>query len=240
MINLVTENILHDKPELIAKGFRKAGIVPWNPLAPTTDRMTPSMVYAQPEEQMLVQDQPQHQAEEVREKGGRKGQECADSDQEGLLDMVVKESEPDIESSSVPLQCADSRFLSRYELLLSKEETRFCQEKWAGGESLDHPVYKAWEALKQGSLTTEELQSQQEKLVQNKQKELKEGQEKKKHQEREVCRALEEQAGTEVLAEHTPKNIEIVKRKGGAKMPEGVDRFLPTSASHSVRTFALE
>ena len=47
-----------------------------------------------------------------------------------------------------------------------------------------------------------------------------------------MCRALEEQAGTEVLAEHTPKNIEIVKRKGGAKMPEGVDRFLPTSASH--------
>ena len=168
LVHSVTENILHDKPELIAKGFRKAGIVPWNPLAPTTDRMTPSMVYAQPEEQMLVQDQPQHQAEEVREKGGRKGQECADSDQEGLLDTVAKESEPDIEPSSVPLQ---SRFLSRYELLLSKEESRFCQEKWAGGESLDHPVYKAWEALKQGSLTTEELQSRQEQLVQNKQME---------------------------------------------------------------------
>ena len=89
LVHSVTENILHDKPELIAKGFRKAGIVPWNPLAPTTDRMTPSMVYAQPEEQMLVQDQPQHQTEEVREKGGRKGQECADLDQEGLLDVSL-------------------------------------------------------------------------------------------------------------------------------------------------------
>jgi hypothetical protein len=33
----------------------------------------------------------------------------------------------------------------------------------------------------------------------------------------------------EVLGENTPKKILIKKRKGGAKMPDGSARFLPTS-----------
>ena len=41
----VTEEILTHKPELIQKGFRKAGIVPWNPQAPDRARMVPSNVY---------------------------------------------------------------------------------------------------------------------------------------------------------------------------------------------------
>ena len=40
-----TEEILTHKPELIQKGFRKAGIVPWIPQAPDRARMVPSNVY---------------------------------------------------------------------------------------------------------------------------------------------------------------------------------------------------
>ena len=41
----VTEEILTNKPELIQKGFRKAGIVPWNLQAPDRARMVPSNMY---------------------------------------------------------------------------------------------------------------------------------------------------------------------------------------------------
>ena len=136
------------------------------------------------------------------------------------------------ESETVPLQKADKRFLSRYELLLSEEEIQFCQRKWEAGEAVKHPVYQAWEALKQSSLTAEELQSRQEKLAKNKQQAVLEKREQEKRQDREVRQAMEEEAGTQVLTEHTPKNIQTVKRKIHARMPEGVDRFLPTSSSH--------
>ena len=41
----VTEYILTHKPDLISKGFRKAGISPWDPSSPTQERMMPSEVY---------------------------------------------------------------------------------------------------------------------------------------------------------------------------------------------------
>ena len=45
LLQLATEECLQ-KPGLIARGFRKAGIVPWDPSAPTKDRMQPSLVYS--------------------------------------------------------------------------------------------------------------------------------------------------------------------------------------------------
>ena len=155
-------------------------------------------------------------------------------DQVGLLEgqeCNPKGLEGPQESETVPLQKADKRFLSRYELLLSEEEIQFCQRKWAAGGAVKHPVYQAWEALKQSSLTAEELQSRQEKLAKNKKQAILEKQEQEKRQDREVRQAMEEEAGTQVLIEHTPKNIQTVKRKIHARMPEGVDRFLPTSSS---------
>ena len=41
----VTEFILTHKPDLISKGFHKAGISPWDPSSPTQERMMPSEVY---------------------------------------------------------------------------------------------------------------------------------------------------------------------------------------------------
>ena len=45
LLQQATEECLQ-KPGLIARGFRKAGIVPWDPSAPTKDRMQPSLVYS--------------------------------------------------------------------------------------------------------------------------------------------------------------------------------------------------
>ena len=55
LVHRVAERLLKDKPHLIAKGFRKAGIVPWNPLAPTAERMAPSLVYTRESEERLPQ-----------------------------------------------------------------------------------------------------------------------------------------------------------------------------------------
>ena len=38
----ITEIIIAEKHELIAKGFKQAGILTWNPLAPNLIRMEPS------------------------------------------------------------------------------------------------------------------------------------------------------------------------------------------------------
>ena len=46
LVHKVAENSVREKPGLIAKGFRKAGIFPWNPLSPNMKRMEPSQVYA--------------------------------------------------------------------------------------------------------------------------------------------------------------------------------------------------
>ena len=46
LVHKVTEAILLEKPLLIGKGFRKAGICPWDPSAPSIMRMLPSQVYA--------------------------------------------------------------------------------------------------------------------------------------------------------------------------------------------------
>ena len=49
----VTECILQEKPQLMGKGFRKACIGPWNPQAPYTERMAPSMLYIRGEDEEL-------------------------------------------------------------------------------------------------------------------------------------------------------------------------------------------
>lgn len=54
LVHKVTEFILQTKPQLISKGFRKAGICPWNPNAPSQLRMLPSKVY---EEKTICNDQ---------------------------------------------------------------------------------------------------------------------------------------------------------------------------------------
>ena len=51
LVHTVTEKIIREKPGLIAKGFKKAGIVPWDPLAPNVLRMAPSQIYARKEEE---------------------------------------------------------------------------------------------------------------------------------------------------------------------------------------------
>ena len=46
LVYKVTERIIADKHDLITKGFKQAGILPWNPLAPNHIRMEPSKVYS--------------------------------------------------------------------------------------------------------------------------------------------------------------------------------------------------
>ena len=38
------EDILEDKPGLIANGFKRSGLCPWNPAAPDKNKMLPSTV----------------------------------------------------------------------------------------------------------------------------------------------------------------------------------------------------
>lgn len=97
---------------------------------------------------------------------------------------------------------------------------------------LNHPIYKAWEALKQSSLSAEELRVHEEGLSMKEQLVRERLQACEVDQTRELLQEREEQAASEVLAEHTPKNITPVKRKGGAKVPEGASRFLPTSPGY--------
>ena len=53
------------KPDLIGKGFRKAGIFPWNPAAPNMERTGPSQVYAQESSTAAVPGQVTGQSEDV-------------------------------------------------------------------------------------------------------------------------------------------------------------------------------
>ena len=250
LVHSVTEKILRDKPGLIAKGFRKAGIVPWNPLAPTSDRMAPSTVYDRTGEQ----DQEEKLWKRTEEgEGNSRATEAGQSTKSGNGEYVVGERSPeeiavdekDMESvvqapagtcrktiSSVPLQAATTWFLNRFEVLLSKEETEFCRTQWVSGEPVHHPIYKAWETLKQSSLSAEELRVHEEGLSMKEQLVRERLQACEVDQTRELLQEREEQAASEVLAEHTPKNITPVKRKGGAKVPEGASRFLPTSPGY--------
>ena len=53
------------KPDLIGKGFRKAGIFPWNPAGPNMERTGPSQVYAQESSTAAVPGQVTGQSEDV-------------------------------------------------------------------------------------------------------------------------------------------------------------------------------
>ena len=139
LVHTVTENILKEKPELIGKGFQKAGIVPWNPNAPNTERMAPSLAYARHDDQEL----PIAQQEKSGDPSAQ--EDCSEG------------REP---PSTILLPPADSRFHAKFELLLSLKELQLCREIWLSGEKPEHPVYKAWELLKLSSISEEEKQGQ--------------------------------------------------------------------------------
>ena len=153
LVHTVTEHILSERPGSVGKGFRKAGIVPWNPKAPSIERMSPSLAYAKDEDQEL----PGAQDEET-----------------GVYISQQDASECRVTSSTTLLQPADSRFHARFKHFLSQEKLQFCREKWLSGEKLDHPVYRAWELLKLSSISDEEQQGRRERQVLEEQRVLKE------------------------------------------------------------------
>ena len=81
------------------------------------------------------------------------------------------------------------------------------------------------------SQSCEELQAGKNHSDQNK-KHLEKEHDDQEQQAKEVLQAGEKAAAAEVLEENTPKNIRMSRRRGGAKMPEGAARYLPTSKPH--------
>ena len=181
LVHKVTEQILLEKPHLISKGFKKAGIHPWNPLAPSKSRMTPSQVYSADitdvtKLQQLgtirtieasVDDSAPLPTEneglvtgytEVVQKFSQEEEK-----EETLVDNIGRErnvsnnvvvTAPVVNNNNtVSLPPFTERFLAKFELLLSEEQLdQFSQLLSSNQFSVDNPQYQAWLVLKCASL----------------------------------------------------------------------------------------
>ena len=89
LVHKVAERIIADKPGLIAKGFRKAGIFPWNPSAPTSQRMLPSQVYIRDNIQKQTAEQ-----EQLMEQDPLKQEEPMEQEQPGEQEPTMEQEQP--------------------------------------------------------------------------------------------------------------------------------------------------
>ena len=55
-------------------------------------------------------------------------------------------------TETVTLPNANSRFLAKFELLLTEEQVKLCEATFASGGKIESPVYSAWEILKKATL----------------------------------------------------------------------------------------
>ena len=168
LVQKAAENILNTKPDLIGKGFRKAGIFPWNPAGPNMERTGPSQVYTKESStDMLTVEEV-----EVVEQGGQKEKEglVVEEVQETVainqLPLVTGQPEDvtagassqksaSVVSIALPLVVPGdtARFLARFELLLSKKELRSFQQLFSSGNyTFKIPPYQSWLNLKRATL----------------------------------------------------------------------------------------
>ena len=143
------------------------------------------------------------------------GQEFQGGEEAGLVQEHAEEARNTPTSS--PFQPADSRFCAKFELLLSREELQFCEEKWITEEAHDHPIYRVWELLKLNSLSTEERSVREKRLQLRKRQAIEESRVRNISQAQEERLASEAQVITQVLEEHTPKKMHAPTKKGGGQ-----------------------
>ena len=207
------------RPEVIVNGFRRAGIVPWDPSAIDTRKMIPSSIFSRPP------------APEV-EIGGLQVEPMAGSSKpvtwtssdmseietnmllhqtsvrppvtthvspEMVVDLpdIVTEQQiilsPDTKnppSPEIELPQFTPRNLLQFEaVFMTEPQVKKCEDMFSRKVKSSNPIFLAWKALKMASLPTEE------------------------------------EAVQAVLESHTPKNIEKKKTRSGRKVPDGVGRF---------------
>ena len=85
LVQKAAEDILEAKPALIGKGFRKAGIFPWNPAGPNMERTGPSQVYAQESSTAAVPGQ----EVEVVEQGGQEAMRVEEVQETAAIDQLL-------------------------------------------------------------------------------------------------------------------------------------------------------
>ena len=165
LLQTATEEILASKPHLIINGFKKSGISPWDPSAPTAARMAPSQIYVDAESNQMNDDVT------ISVKDQEPGPSSVNVDPEPQL-FINGSSPPSIPDTSSPtineevtLPAFTPRFLKQFELLLTESQLEQFEQLF--NEKLfevENPQFQAWLLLKHASLPIEERNALKEML----------------------------------------------------------------------------
>ena len=201
LVKASVDEMLTERPEVIENGFRRAGLVPWDPSAIDQRKMMPSSVFASPSSagedlEASTQKEPLVGTSEVHEEPVS-GQE----DMPEAPRIQSKEKEPNVASHSgrngkePEMPVFSPRNLATFEgVFLSEAQIEMFEEMFVSGAKSSNPHYLAWKAFKAATLPSEA------------------------------------EAVNTVLQSHTPQNIPKPKKHSGRKVPDGAGRFDPTSS----------
>ena len=67
LLRASVEELLVSRPEVIVSGFRRAGLVPWNPSAVEQEKLAPSSIFAPPQEEQQQQQKETQQPQEEKQ-----------------------------------------------------------------------------------------------------------------------------------------------------------------------------
>ena len=173
LVQKAAENILENKPDLIGKGFQKAGIFPWNPASPNMERTGPSQVYAQESstavvpgqemevvEQGVQEEQKEMMVEEVQESAAINQLPLVTGQHEAVPAGASSQKTATVVPNAAGMPGNTARFLARFELLLSEEELGKFQLQFSSGNyTIENAPYQSWLVLKLATLPAAEVQA---------------------------------------------------------------------------------
>ena len=121
----------------------------------------------------------------------------------------IEENSPNLETGYLPMYT--TQFLARYELLLSEGELKALKYLFAAKRfNVDNPPYQAWLVLKRASLpiAEQEVMGRVDIFYI-------------------LLHCILNQIIIQVLASHTPRNVQKRQRTKKESLPEGAARYLP-------------
>ena len=235
LLRASVEELLVSRPEVIVSGFRRAGLVPWNPSAVEQEKLAPSSIFAPPQEEQ------QQQQKETQQSQEEKHQQEEEQQQRHIEPEVLESGDIAIYSEP-PEALGDDRrdtWMDEEEEVQKTQEAkkvpgmREVQEIEAGGTEGRKEVELPNFSKRQ--LSTFEAVFFTEEQV-KKCEEIFNAHLKSSSPIYLAWKALkvaslptEEEVVEEVLASHSPKNIVKRKARCGRKVPDGPGRFDPTS-----------
>ena len=251
LLRASVEELLVSRPEVIVSGFRRAGLVPWNPLAVEQAKLAPSSIFALPQQQEKQQqeEQQQQQQEEPHQEDQHQEEQHQEILEGGEAAFYSEAPEFALESGAWREELEEEQKTVEVKEMEEAQELREEHSKEgkeaeegkreaqgeermqdAGGSNkVELPKFSNRQlSTFEGVFFTEQQVQRCEEMFLSKVK--------SSNPLFLAWKALkvaslptEEEAVESVLASHTPKNIEKRKARSGRKVPDGPGRFNPTS-----------